>query len=87
MVTAGGLVFCAGTRDLRIRAFDESSGKELWYYELPYGGYAPPTTYDVNGRQYIVIAATSGGKLGGDLGDAYVAFALPKPRSEKNGAN
>jgi quinoprotein glucose dehydrogenase len=78
MATAGGLVFCAGTRDLKIRAFDKDTGDELWQYKLPYGGYAPPATYEVNGRQYIVIAATGGGKLGGTLGDAYVAFALPK---------
>jgi len=84
MVTAGGLVFCAGTRDLEIRAFDKENGSELWNYKLPYGGYAPPATYEVNGRQYIVIAATGGGKLGGDVGDTYVAFALPAeiPRSK-----
>jgi quinoprotein glucose dehydrogenase len=77
MVTAGGLVFCAGTTDLKIRAFDSRSGKELWAYKLPYGGYAPPATYQVNGKQYVVISSTGGGKLGGALGDAYVAFALP----------
>ncbi len=78
MATAGGLVFCGGTRDLKIRAFDKDNGDELWQYKLPYGGYAPPATYEINGRQYVVIAATGGGKLGGNLGDAYVAFALPK---------
>jgi quinoprotein glucose dehydrogenase len=78
-VTAGGLVFCAGTRDLDIRAFDKDNGKELWRYKLPFGGYAPPATYEVNGRQYIVIAATGGGKLGGEHGDVYIAFALPEP--------
>jgi quinoprotein glucose dehydrogenase len=77
MTTAGGLVFCGGTRDLKLRAFDSQTGKELWSYPLPFGGYAPPATYEVHGRQYIVIAATGGGKLGGTLGDAYVAFALP----------
>jgi quinoprotein glucose dehydrogenase len=76
-VTAGGLVFCAGTRDLKIRAFDKNSGRELWSSKLPFGGFAPPATYQVNGRQYIVIAATGGGKLGGPTGDTYVAFALP----------
>jgi len=77
MVTAGGLVFCGGTLDLKIRAFDSHSGAELWSYELPFGGYAPPATYEVGGRQYVVISATGGGKLGGKLGDAYVAFTLP----------
>lgn len=78
IVTAGGLVFCAGTKDNMIRAFNKENGKELWSYRLPYGGFAPPATYEVNGRQYVVIAATGGGKLGGKLGDAYVAFALPR---------
>lgn len=78
MATAGGLVFCAGTRDLKIRAFDQRTGHELWAQRLPFGGFAPPATYEVNGRQYVVIAATGGGKLGGETGDAYVAFALPR---------
>lgn len=77
IVTAGRLVFAAGTRDERIRAFDSETGAELWSSKLPYGGYAPPSTYAVNGKQYVVIAATGGGKLGGPTGDAYVAFALP----------
>jgi quinoprotein glucose dehydrogenase len=77
MVTAGGLVFAGGTRDEKIRAFDAETGTELWSAKLPWGGYAPPATYQVNGRQFIVIPATGGGKLGGPTGDAYVAFALP----------
>jgi quinoprotein glucose dehydrogenase len=75
-VTAGGLIFCAGTRDRKIRAFDSASGRELWEHQLPFGGFAPPAVYEVRGRQYVVIASTGGGKLGGELGDAYVAFAL-----------
>jgi quinoprotein glucose dehydrogenase len=43
---------------------------------LPAAGYATPSTYEVNGKQYVVIAA-GGGKLGTASGDAYVAFALP----------
>ena len=76
-VTAGGLVFVAGTRDKLIRAFDADDGRELWRRELPFGGFAPPAVYEVAGRQFVVIAATGGGKLGHELGDAYVAFALP----------
>ncbi len=77
-VTAGGVVFAGGTKDLKIRAFDKKTGKELWSYKLPFGGYAPPATYEAGGRQFVVIAATGGGKLGGEMGDAYVAFALPR---------
>ncbi|MEK7675529.1 MAG: c-type cytochrome [Verrucomicrobiota bacterium] len=77
IVTAGGLVFCSGTRDSKIRAFDKDTGQELWSARLPWVGSAPPAAYQVNGRQFVVIAATGGGKLGTPAGDAYVAFALP----------
>ena len=78
IVTAGGLLFCSGTRDSKIRAFDKDNGAELWSGTLPWVGSAPPTTYMLNGRQYVVIAST-GNKLGkqSEYGDAYVAFALP----------
>lgn len=78
--TAGGLVFCSGTRDSKIRAFDKETGAELWSAPLPFVGSAPPATYEVNGRQFVVIPATGGGKLGTPQGDAYVAFALPSAR-------
>lgn len=76
VVTAGGLVFIAATRDERIRAFDAATGAMLWQATLPAGGYATPSTYAVAGRQYVVIAC-GGGKMGTKSGDAYVAFALP----------
>jgi quinoprotein glucose dehydrogenase len=78
IVTAGGLVFCAGTRDNEIRAYDKDTGEELWAHPLPWTGSAPPASYEVNGRQYVVIAATGGNKIGTPYGDAYVAFALPR---------
>ena len=77
VVTAGGVVVIAASRDEHIRAFDRKTGKELWKAKLPAAGYATPATYSVNGRQYIVIAC-GGGKIGTKSGDAYVAFALPK---------
>ena len=52
------------------------NGKQLWEASLPAGGYATPTTYVVDGRQYVVIAA-GGGKMGTKSGDAYVAYTLP----------
>ncbi|HZZ17866.1 MAG TPA: PQQ-binding-like beta-propeller repeat protein [Opitutaceae bacterium] len=79
--TAGGLVFCAGTADQMIRAFDAASGAELWKAKLPWGGYAAPAVYEANGREFVVIASTGGGKVGGPTGDAYVAYALPGPSS------
>jgi quinoprotein glucose dehydrogenase len=77
IVTAGGLIFIAATKDETFRAFDRHSGKVLWQAKLPAGGYATPATYEVAGRQYVVIAC-GGGKMGTKSGDAYVAFALPQ---------
>jgi len=76
IVTAGGLVFIAGTKDERFHAFDKQTGKLLWEHPLPAGGYATPSTYRVNGRQYVVIAAGGAGKLRTRAGDAFVAFTL-----------
>lgn len=79
IATAGGLLFCSGTRDSKIYAFDEETGAELWAGKLPWVGIAPPATYEIDGRQFVVITST-GNKLGkpSDYGDAWVAFALPK---------
>lgn len=76
LVTKGGLVFIAATKDEMIRAFDKQTGKELWEHPLPAAGYATPATYFLNGKQYIVIAC-GGGKIGSKSGDVYMAFALP----------
>ena len=77
IVTAGGLVFIGGTKDERFHAFDKATGKLLWETRLDAGGYATPCTYAVKGRQYVVIAAGGGGKLGTRSGDSFEAFALP----------
>lgn len=82
LVTAGGLVFIAASRDEMFRVFDRRSGKILWQAKLPAAGYATPATYLANGRQYVVIAC-GGGKSGTKSGDAYVAFALPKPKATR----
>ncbi len=77
VATAGGLVFIGGTKDERFRAYDKKTGEVLWEYQLPAGGYATPSVYEVDGKQYVVIAAGGGGKIGTKAGDAYIAFALP----------
>ena len=82
--TLGNLVFVGGTLDKLIRAFDTETGQELWSHKLPYIGSAPPTVYEANGEQYIVIPATGGSSLQRmypdmvESGDAYVAFKLEK---------
>ena len=80
VVTASGLVFIGATMDDYIRAFDLSSGEELWKHRLPAGGQATPMTYRLrqDGKQYVVIAAGGHGRAGTKLGDSLVAFALPE---------
>jgi quinoprotein glucose dehydrogenase len=78
VVTAGGLLFIGATNYDRVfRALDKTTGKILWQTTLPAAGNATPSTYEVNGRQYIVIAA-GGGKSPAPTGGSLVAFALPK---------
>ena len=76
IVTAGDLIFIAATKDERMRAFDKKTGKIVWEYQLPAGGFATPITYRSGGKQYIVIAA-GGVKNGHKPGGNYIAFALP----------
>ena len=83
VVTAGGLLFIGATNfDRTFRAFDKATGELLWQTMLPFSGNGTPATYEVNGRQYVVVPA-GGGKAQGQLGQAkesggvYVAFALP----------
>ncbi len=75
VVTAGGLLFIGASKDGYFRAFDKDTGKELWKYKLPAGGYATPAVYEAKGKQYVVIAC-GGGKMGTPSGDSYVAFTL-----------
>ncbi len=76
IVTAGGLIFIGATADETFRAFDKDTGKILWQAKLPFGGNATPSTYMVDGKQYVVIAA-GGAKSGRPSGGTIVAFALP----------
>lgn len=79
IVTAGGVLFIGATiYDRRFRAFDTATGKVLWDTRLPYSGVATPSTYMVDGRQYVVIAASGARDPKGPHGGAYVAFALPR---------
>jgi quinoprotein glucose dehydrogenase len=78
ILTASGLLFIGATvYDHKIRAFDSVTGKLLWEADLPYAGAATPATYMVNGKQYVVIAASGQRNAKGPQGAAYVAFALP----------
>jgi quinoprotein glucose dehydrogenase len=79
IVTAGGLLFIGATNfDKKFRAFDKATGALLWEATLPFSGNATPITYEVEGRQFVVIAAGGGKDPKSGSGGVYVAFALPK---------
>jgi quinoprotein glucose dehydrogenase len=81
IVTAGGLVFIAATNfDKKFRAFDKATGDMLWEATLPLAGNATPSTYSIEGRQFIVVPAGGGRSRPGaaaESGGVYVAYALP----------
>jgi quinoprotein glucose dehydrogenase len=79
VVTAGGLLFIGATSyDKKFRAFDKSTGELLWETTLPFAGNATPATYEIKGRQYVVIAAAGGKAANAPSGGMYVAYALPQ---------
>src|SRR4029077_17021467 len=79
IVTAGGLLFIGATNfDKKFRAFDKATGALLWEASLPFSGNATPATYQINGRQFVVIAAGGGKDSRSRSGGVYVAFALPQ---------
>jgi quinoprotein glucose dehydrogenase len=89
LVTAGGLVFVATKEEAKLRAYAEDSGKVVWETDLPAGSEGVPAAYQVNGREYIVVCATSakGKDIPRDgpeeptaqpVQRAYIAFALPR---------
>ncbi len=79
VVTAGGVLFIGATNfDKKFRAFDKTTGALLWETTLPFSGNATPATYEVQGRQFVVIAAGGGKDLKSKSGGVYVAFALKK---------
>ncbi len=77
LVTAGGLLFIGATNyDKKFRAFDKSTGELLWETTLPFAGNATPATYEIHGKQFVVIAAGGGKDLKSKTGGVYVAFTL-----------
>ncbi len=83
VATAGGIVFIAATADEKIRAFNKINGQLLWEHKLPAGGYAIPSVYQVEGRQYLAIMAAGGGKNQTPSSDHLVVFALPESGEEE----
>ena len=80
IITKGGVAFLSGTLDNFARAYDVTSGKQLWKSRLPAGGQATPMTYwsEASGRQFVVVVAGGHGSTGTEAGDSIIAYALPK---------
>jgi quinoprotein glucose dehydrogenase len=76
LVTAGGVTFLTATLDQYIRAYDVSTGKQLWQDRLPAGAQSTPMSYAVDGKQYVVTAAGGHGSFGTKLGDYVIAYTL-----------
>lgn len=80
IITKGGVAFLSGTLDYFLRAYDVTTGKQLWESRLPAGGQATPMTYwsNASGRQFVIVVAGGHGSLGTRFGDSIIAYALPK---------
>jgi quinoprotein glucose dehydrogenase len=78
IITAGGVAFLAAAVDDYLRAYDLTSGKQLWEARLPAGGQSTPMSFALDGRQYVVIVAGGHGSVGTTPGDYVIAYTLPK---------
>ncbi|MGV2128395.1 glucose/quinate/shikimate family membrane-bound PQQ-dependent dehydrogenase [Agrobacterium vitis] len=77
MITKGGVAFLGAAVDNYLRAYDLATGKVLWEGRLPAGGQATPMSYDLNGKQYVVMVAGGHGSIGTKPGDYVIAYTLP----------
>ena len=90
VVTAGGLIFVATKFEGKLHAYDQQTGKELWSVDLPAAAEGVPAVYQVDGREFVVICATTAKQTAiphdgpsqpteGPVRRSYLAFALSKP--------
>ncbi|WP_271894692.1 glucose/quinate/shikimate family membrane-bound PQQ-dependent dehydrogenase [Candidatus Phyllobacterium onerii] len=77
MITAGGVAFLGAAVDDYLRAYDVTSGKQLWEARLPAGGQSTPMSFALNGKQYVVMVAGGHGSVGTKPGDYVIAYTLP----------
>ena len=77
MLTKGGVAFLGAAVDNYLRAYDVTSGRQLWQARLPAGGQATPMTYTVGEKQYVLIVAGGHGSVGTKPGDYVIAYTLP----------
>jgi alcohol dehydrogenase (cytochrome c) len=86
LATAGGLVFTGGTSDRKIHAFDAATGALLWEFPTNSGILAPPTTFLINGKQYLAVHAGWGGDVRGTQGTLNRMFPGEYPEVPEGGA-
>jgi hypothetical protein len=99
LVTAGGLIFLAIGPERKVHAYDRDNGRELWVHSLPNGAEGMPATYQVNGRQFVVLPVAQpngtfpatfnagGGRAAGPApGGPPPAAAAPAPGGPPQGA-
>jgi quinoprotein glucose dehydrogenase len=78
ITTAGGVTFIGAAIDQYFRAYSTENGEELWRHKMPAGQSTTPITYQIDGRQFVVMVTGHHLYFGAEVGDAVVAFALPK---------
>ena len=84
MVTAGNVIFATGTADRFVRAFNASTGALLWSYKMAASGSAPPTTFTMDGVQYLSVVASGGNFHGDDINASKIyTFKLPTSSAAK----
>ena len=76
LATAGNLVF-TGEGNGNFSAFNAQTGKPLWQFNCGAGVNAPPISYEIDGKQYVAVAAGGSALFGYRQGEAVVVFALP----------
>lgn len=77
MITKGGLAFLGAAVDNYFRAYDLTTGEQLWEARLPAGGQSTPMTYTIGDKQYVLIVAGGHGSVGTKPGDYVIAYTLP----------
>jgi glucose dehydrogenase len=91
LATAGGLLFGATSSDRTFRAYDRDNGKVVWETKLPAASEGVPATYEIGGRQFIVVSAAAGHgwnpprfpTLPAPPPGSYVAYALPQTAASR----
>ncbi|NTF84687.1 glucose/quinate/shikimate family membrane-bound PQQ-dependent dehydrogenase [Rhizobium rhizogenes] len=77
IVTKGGVAFLGAAVDNYLRAYDVTTGRQLWEARLPAGGQSTPMTYTADDKQYVLMVAGGHGSVGTKPGDYVIAYRLP----------